>query len=344
MLPRNNRHFPQIERRGSFNPRFREKAPVTVCIAALFRWNYAVGGATDFGIGAITASDSMITAADIQYEPAQQKIAFFGKSLVLVAGDIGVHSQAIRETGKEIDGRERSPHDVALIYGRAIQAVNRRQAENEILAPLGLNTDTFQAQQKDFSESFVATITSQLQNRRPVDTEALVVGSDGENAQIYAIDSYGNDTNLDGVGFGAIGIGAWHAKSRLMQVGHVNTRIFAPTLASVFAAKKNSEIAPGVGTDTDINVVLKSGISPLWPYVNPMLEELYKKYSNEVSKFGDMMVDELQTFINKPRNQAVTNGKAGENPSGENAQANASVSPDATEAPRGNESGDEKEG
>jgi hypothetical protein len=340
MLPRNNRRFPQIERRGSFNPRFREKVPVTVCIATLFRWNYAAKGEpTDFGIGAITVSDRMITAADVQYEPQQQKIAFFGKTLILVAGDIGIHSQAIRETQKEIRGRELSPHDITLIYGRAIQGINRRHAENEILAPLGLNTDTFQAQQKDFSEAFVTMITSQLQNRRTVDTEALVVGSDGENAQIYSLDSYGADTCLDGVGFGAIGIGAWHAKSRLMQVGHVNTRIFAPTLASIFAAKKNAEIAPGVGSNTDINIVLKTGISPLWDYVNPELEKLYKKYTAEVSKFGELMVDELQAFINMPRGQAAKDDKAGKGTTGENAQADAGASPNAAEAPRGNESG-----
>jgi hypothetical protein len=70
----------------------------------------------------------MITAADVQYEPQQRKIAFFGKSLVLVAGDIGIHSQAIQETEKEIRGRQLPPHDIALIYGRAIQTINRRQA------------------------------------------------------------------------------------------------------------------------------------------------------------------------------------------------------------------------
>lgn len=116
---------------------------MTVCVAILFTYNYGTVSEPKFGKGAITASDRMITAADVQYEPQQQKIAYFGKSLVLVAGDIGIHSQAIRDTEKEMRGRELSPHDVAIIYGRAVQAINRRQAENEILAPLGLNTDMF---------------------------------------------------------------------------------------------------------------------------------------------------------------------------------------------------------
>lgn len=210
-----------------------------------------------------------------------------------------------------------------------------------ILAPLGLNSDTFHAQQKDFSDGFVNTIISQLQNRRPADVEAMVVGTDGESAHIYAVDSYGNDTCLDGVGFGAIGIGAWHAKSRLMQVGHTTTRIFAPTLASVFAAKKNSEIAPGVGSATDINVILNDGISSLWAPTLPKLEDLYSKYQIEVAKFGKSLVDELQGFINEPMN---TNPKMVDDArqSGQDAKANGGTSPNAPEAARSNEDGKEK--
>jgi hypothetical protein len=313
---------------------------VTVCIATLFTWNYAeVGKPRRTGIGAITASDRMITAADVQYEPQQQKIAFFGQTMVLVAGDIGIHSLAIQETLKELRGRELKPHDIALIYGRAIQGINRRHAENEILAPLGLNTDTFQAQQKDLSEGFVNMVASQLQNRRPIDTEALVVGSDGENVHIYTIDAYGGDTCLDGVAFGAIGIGAWHAKSRLMQVGHTSTRVLAPSLAAIFAAKKNAEIAPGVGSSTDINIVLKDAIFPLWERARPEIETLYKKYTAETSALGDRMVAELQEFIDKPK-QADQDDKTGEGSSGENAQANGRAGENAAEAPRGNEGGE----
>jgi hypothetical protein len=280
---------------------------MTVCIAVLFHWNYGTLDTPEYGRGAITASDRMITAADVQYEPQQQKIAYFGKSLVLVAGDIGIHSQAIRETEREIRGRQLPPHDIAVIYGRAIQATNRRQAENEILAPLGLNTDMFFSQQKDFSSGFVDTITSQLQNRRPIDAEALVVGSDGENAQIYSIDAYGNETCLDGVGFGSIGIGAWHAKSRLMQVGHVSNRFFAPALASIYAAKKNAEIAPGVGSATDMQLVLKEGTFPIWDRVPPELARLYDEYQKQVSTIGEALVAELNEFVGKPSTQIGVN-------------------------------------
>jgi hypothetical protein len=243
----------------------------------------------------------MITAVDVQYEPRQQKIGFFGRTLVLVAGDIAVHSQAVQDTEKEVEGRLAGPQEIAQIYGSAIQAINRRHAENEILAPLGLNAATFHAQQNQFSESFVNSIASQLQNRRPIDVEALVVGPDGQNAHIYQVDCFGNSICLDGVGFGAIGIGAWHAKSRLMQIGHVNTRIFAPALAAIFASKRNAEIAPGVGSQTDLHIVLRGGPCPVGDVVQPELDRLYKKYSAEVVEIGNKLVAELQEFIDSPR-------------------------------------------
>lgn len=311
---------------------------MTVCIATLFSWNYApIGSPPQLGTAAITASDRMITAADVQYEPLQQKIAFFDKTMVLVAGDIAIHSQAILDTAKQVRDRKMAPYDIAQIYGRAVQAANRKRAENEILGPLGLNTDTFLAQQKEFSESFVQMITGQLQNHRPIDTEALVVGSDGERAHIYSVDAYGNDTNLNAVGFGAIGIGAWHAKSRLMQAGHVSARNLAPTLATLFAAKKNAEIAPGVGSYTDINIVLKDGVFPLWERAGPELHRLYRKYSLELDRISNEIVAELQHFIDTPQSTESEKVDDAKGPPGKDAQAGAGAGSDAPETARENE-------
>lgn len=248
----------------------------------------------------------MITAADVQYEPQQKKAAYFGKSMLLVAGDMAVHSQAIADAEKEIQDRDLTPHEVARVYGRCIQSINRQQAENEILAPLALSADTFLGDQKNFSPAFVELITNQLQQRRPVDSEALVVGSDGEHSHIYQIDSYGNDTCLDALGFGAIGIGAWHAKSRLMQVGHTSTRLWAASLASLFAAKKNAEIAPGVGVHTDMHIVMKDGPFPMWEHIPPELQKLYQKYSAEISSLADRMIGELEQFLARPATHLPT--------------------------------------
>jgi hypothetical protein len=282
-------------------PHREEGHNVTVCIAALFRWNYApVGEQPNVGIAAICASDRKLTAGDIEYEPPQRKISFITpRTLILVAGDIAVHSEAIMESHKQIK-RDATvhPHNIAKIYGQAIQAIKRRHAEDIFLAPVGLNTDIFIAQQHDLSEGFIDKITNQLQRFEGTEVEALIVGSDGENAHIYTVDKRGMIATSDDIGFAAIGIGAWHARSRLMQVGYVNSVIFAPALAAVFAAKRAAEIAPGVGKFTDMHLVMKDAVIDLMPNVAAKLPELYDKYIEKRTTLEAEIVSELQEFMN----------------------------------------------
>ena len=123
---------------------------MTVCVAALFQWNYGTKEDRKLGFAAITASDRKITAGDVEYEPQQLKVAFIAdRILILIAGDYSFHSEAILEVHKQVKADKSAlVQNVASIYAQAIQAIKRRQAEDLILAPLGLNTDTFLAQQR----------------------------------------------------------------------------------------------------------------------------------------------------------------------------------------------------
>jgi hypothetical protein len=213
---------------------------VTVCIAGLCQWNYGTVAKPQWGFAAITASDRMITATDTKFEPNKLKVAYLTPLvLLLVAGDYALHSEAIYEMHKKLPGNpNKTPQNIAVLYGRELQTIKQRQAEDIFLAPLGMNSDTFIAQQKDMSDHFINRITNQMQEYRGEDVEALVVGIEGTLAQIYAVDPKGMIFCSNDVGFAAIGIGAWHAKSRLMQLGYHNNLYFAQALAAIFSAKK----------------------------------------------------------------------------------------------------------
>ena len=150
---------------------------MTVCIAASFKWNYAhFGQPEDLGPGILTVSDRMITAFDIEYEPTQTKVAFATRRcVILIAGEYLVHSQAIKSTMAQLK-TESSIENVALIYGREIQKLKQRHAEDIYLSPFGLNTDTFIAQQKDMSSSFIDRLSNQIQDYPGADVEAIVTG------------------------------------------------------------------------------------------------------------------------------------------------------------------------
>lgn len=151
---------------------------MTVCIATLFRWNYApLGQPPKHGIAGFVASDRKITAGDIEYEPQQLKLSFITpRTVIMIAGDYAIHSEALRKLSKIVQNNAAFlPENVALQYGQQIQAIKRRYAEDLYLSPLGMNTDTFLSQQKEFSDGFVARITDQLQRYQGEPVEALIV-------------------------------------------------------------------------------------------------------------------------------------------------------------------------
>lgn len=312
---------------------------MTVCIATLFTWNYApLGEEPKFGWAAITASDQMITAGDIQYEPFQQKMAAFTpKTLLLAAGDYATNSEAIQITQKQIKGRaDESPYNIARIYGQVIQGIKRRNAEDIILAPLGLNTDTFLSQQKEMSDYFANDLKEQLQRFQGQEVEAIIVGSDGGNAHIYEIDSRGTVSCMDDVAFHAIGAGAWHAKSHLMQTRYSRGNFYAYALAQTYSAKRRAEIAPGVGRRTDIHLVLKDGWFRLPGETLAKLDELYDEYTSQQSKLAVESVIKLQEFINAQAKEVGTGEQGDEEADGEVGELapQATQGNDGVEAPR----------
>jgi len=313
---------------------------VTVCIATLFRWNYASKGQPDdLGVAALLATDRMITAGpagDVEYEPQQSKVAYMTPKVILaVAGEYPVHTEAIATVGKQIEGKpDTSPQTVANLYGRAIQSIRQRQSEDIYLSPLGMNLDTFTAQQRDMSESFVHTITTQLQGFEGPSVDALVVGPGEGRVQIWSVDFRGTVRCFDDVGFHTIGIGSGHASLSLMQAGYTNTWLFPNSLAATYAAKKVAETAPGVGSSTDIHLVTRDAVTRLWQHAFDSLEETYRKYLKEHGELVQKSVNELHEKMQKAGSNAEK-----QQSTGEHSQADAGPSADAAKAARGDETG-----
>lgn len=282
---------------------------MTVCVATLFSWNYGTIEEPNYGVAAMTASDQMITSGDNQYESRQQKVALINPTtLLLIAGDYSVHSEALIAVQNQIKGDPNiSPQRSALIYGQEIQRVRRREAEDLFLSPLGLNTDSFLSQQKDMSDSFVEKITNQLQNFAWKDVEALVVGSDKNSVHIYYVDSNGSSHCMDDVSFHAIGIGAWHAKSALMQSGYARQKNgYHESLALIYSAKRRAEIAPGVGAKTDVHVVLRDREFGLDDEEIKILEKIYKQHSATTTKLASTSIRKLHEAMNAKAAKNIT--------------------------------------
>src|ERR1700676_754312 len=109
--------------------RGREETPVTVCVAAMYD-----------SMGIIGASDRMLTAGDVQFEPQQSKIRAITTSIVvMIAGHSPMQEEILQ--GVYVDARKKidsepakwlNVGDVAEFYRTNCNAARNKRAENSI--------------------------------------------------------------------------------------------------------------------------------------------------------------------------------------------------------------------
>jgi 20S proteasome alpha/beta subunit len=223
---------------------------VTVCIAAICDF--------DGRPLILVASDRKVTAGDIEFEPNQSKVFRFTNSiLALTAGDSQLQTEVCNLTLRRIDAAA-VVEDVVRFYGEEIAGYKLRQAERTVLAPFGINMQEFLDRQKDWSPEFRDDITLRIRSVK-AGVATIITGVDRFGPHIYIVDGFGNVVCNDAVGFAAIGDGKWHAESQFMFARYVPRMPIHEALLLTYSAKKRAEVAPGVGKDTDVFIVLENG-------------------------------------------------------------------------------------
>lgn len=246
---------------------------MTVCIAAICQPGMVLG-----------ASDRMLTAGDIQFEPDREKIFALTTSIVaMTAGDASLQDELMAKLKGEIERRIETEkrwltvQEVAELYGQYFAEVKSKKAETAILSPLGLRTSSFLAQQSGMLPSLVEKLATEMINFEIPTVSTIFAGIDLRGAHIYVVDD-AEVTCRDSVGFAAIGAGEWHASSQMMFAGHSIIKWFPDTVLSVYAAKKRAEVAPGVGEATDMFIVHElGGFNRFLAHEIQGLESIYKE-------------------------------------------------------------------
>ena len=223
---------------------------MTVCLAA-------IAGKTVIG-----ASDRLVTAGDVQFEPNRPKIRVLTNSVVVMtAGDAWLQSEVLDGVTSSVQSIVHAdPHEwlsvraVADLYCERWSEIKRHRAEHAILKPLGLTTAEFLKQQTSMDDDTVRSITNGLLDFNMPGTATLVAGVDASGPHIFAIYD-GTPMQTDSVGFAAIGIGGRHAESQLMLAQYAPDVPTSAAMMLVFLAKSRAEVAPGVGPDTDMFVI-----------------------------------------------------------------------------------------
>lgn len=270
---------------------------VTVCVVAACNNNTLIG-----------ASDRMLTAADVEFEPQQTKVVGISNSIaVMIAGDTSLQTEILMNVMFETNAAmQRSPEtwlrvqDVAEAYRRHYHKARLRRSEDSILAPLGLNHDSFIGRQQEMSAQLVSQLTTELINFEIPSTETLFAGIDSTGFHIYMA-NHGKITCHDSIGFAAIGSGAWHANSQLMFSGHTRFKPLPETLLTVYSAKKRSDVAPGVGKATDMFIIgpqLGSYV-PIGDHVLSELEKIYQSTVEQSNNAAEKARTEVNQYVEK---------------------------------------------
>jgi 20S proteasome alpha/beta subunit len=243
---------------------------MTVCIAAICAWS---GDDTTI----IAMSDRMITSADVQFEPEQNKMFQFNARIgALIAGNAAPQTSvcaAVKLRVGDWGDADVTVERVATLFAEEIAEYRRRHAEQIYLRPLGMTSESFLASHGTLSASFVAETILNMQNYDIGDIQTIIMGRDKSGTHLFHVDKWGNVRCDDTTAFSAIGIGEWHATSHLMLAKYSKGLDFQQALLQVYIAKRKAEAAPGIGTTTDIFFINDDEITTLRDRVQQILKE-----------------------------------------------------------------------
>jgi len=198
--------------------------------------------------------------------------------------------------------------DVAEMYSRAYYDLLSTRAEKEVLWPLGLTKDTFIKRQNEMNPDLVVELSSNLSKFSLRDTGAIIVGNDGDanepTPHIFVITN-GNIECNDDIGFASIGIGHWHANSQFMFSGHTKFTPGHKQLLNTFWAKKRAEVAPGVGSETDMFIIGNrlGTFSLVLPRIIDDLNRMYQVYDKNVKKIEKNALERVGSYLKQASKQ-----------------------------------------
>ena len=228
---------------------------MTVCVAALY------GDGHDEPCGVVVASDRMVTADDSEFEQDTPKIHSLTETCFALSAGSALHQvELIRAVRTKVTGN-RNPRVAEVVEACKEQFVEMRRtiAEDKHLRPLGFDLRKFMSHHDALAEGLALSLTRQLEHEE-LELDLLIAGVDAGGAHIYMVKDPGESLCFDAVGFCAIGSGERHAELIFMRSEYSPRLSIAETAFLVYQAKREAEMAPGVGSRyTDIGYINDAG-------------------------------------------------------------------------------------
>ena len=245
---------------------------MTVCIGAI----------CNKGEIGVVASDRMVTSSfpPIEFEHTRKKLLAITD--YCVTSTAGNALKSINIIPKVITSLGKTP-DIETIAQRTkdfYQMLRGDEAEALLLKPRTLNKEVFYTRGASIFPPDLFNIIDHQFNQYDYGLEILLVGVDLGGAHLFSISNPGLLNCFDTLGFHAIGIGYLHAIQVFIAHGYKTSCNLEEAINIVYAAKKADEVAPGVGTETDISFITESKTIDVDPIIIDQIEKIY----DEVTK------------------------------------------------------------
>lgn len=228
---------------------------MTVCIGAI----------CENGEAAVVAADKMVTFGapmNLTTQPQSlKKISQLTKnSVLLFSGTIADGEALVGRLGFARED-EQPLAKVAEETKNAFAALKKSSAEDNILQPLlGANYQQFQTLVAQSSSSQILQQVVAMLMQHNLQMDVLVAGVDESGAHLFVVTHPGVLLKVDTTGYAAVGNGGLHAMIRMSLGRHEKVASLPDTIYNVYEAKKESQVAPGVGDLTDLAVVRRKGV------------------------------------------------------------------------------------
>ena len=261
---------------------------MTVCIAANCN-----SGAT-----VVVASDRMLTAPflTLEFDHPDAKIDAIGKKCVALTSGDALRAQDILEDAPTLSATLQNPtvEQFAETVRQRFVSTRKRVANELLLEPRGMSFEFFYARggMSTLPSDLALMLDDQIQ-RIDLGTSIILAGVDASGAHIYSVQDPGTTSCYDRLGYHAIGSGHRHALLALVSVGQHLTTDINNTVFNVYSAKRSAEVAPGVGTATEMRIITQEGTIALSDEDLGKLRPLYDEHKEAVSKSLSAKVSKL---------------------------------------------------
>ena len=91
-----------------------------------------------------------------------------------------------------------------------------------------------------------------------------------------------------------------------MRARYTSQSPFATALALAYAAKKQAEVAPGVGIETDMFVVNWDGWMPVLAELKTAVEQLYNQYEIKINELASEQIAKLGAALEDIQQKMAT--------------------------------------